>query len=155
MTKIKTSREIAEMLVSRYLQANSVASVGGITATLNNWVSQIKAQVLREEAASQLVSEEELCRLAGIWGSTRIDGNPGLNGAPHEFNYDQDAEHGYKAGFRKACEMRATVDIKARWPSEDECERARWHELAKIVSGDPYGNSWTACFHWIKERLGV
>lgn len=43
--------------------------------------------------------------------------------------------------------------VEKLWPSETECEKARWEELKKFFSGDPYGHSWTACYNWLKEKI--
>lgn len=51
---MKTARQIAELLVDRYLQPDSVTSVGGITATLNNWLnSQPRPDLPSDEVPSK------------------------------------------------------------------------------------------------------
>jgi len=83
------------------------------------------AEALREEAKTTLVSEGD------------EKGNK---------------KHGVRAGMNIAMELRATEDLKAKWPSEQELDdRLRKHEGTGNYA--VYNIGMRDCYLWLKERL--
>jgi hypothetical protein len=100
------------------------------------------SEALREESKTQLVSEEAYEILAEQWAATQS--------RDITSSYLSEWKHAFREGFRKAMELRATEDIAAKWPSEQDlnnyCANALRPEYSKGVQ---------ACYQWLKEKLGI
>jgi len=101
------------------------------------------AQALREESKTQLVSGETL-----IAESTARYGAP--NSSTELGEYWMQKKEAFEEGARWAMHMRATEDIAARWPSEQDLNNYYANALRP-----EYSKGVQACYDWLKKKLGI
>jgi len=139
MISAKMARHILSILINEFAPITEALREEAEHATQASSVTS--PEIVSHD--SKLVSEDELevLALAHFHGAGCSD--------PGECN-------GFKVGFRKAMELRATEDIKARWPSEEEIDSK--HEEAKqteegMLRQLSFSQGFYCANAWLKEKL--